>query len=234
MMNVSPDPRYPLIYSKVNLPTSAEEGLGCWAKRTKEVIVRWTLTFSSVWMWTKKALTSPVRMANGLSVLCIFPIIRHHEYKAGSGVCAQCPLRQKCTRSASGRTLKRHERQDELDRMFAESKSRGARKDIKTRQHLSERSFARSTRYGYKRARWRGWWRVQIQDFLIAAIQNIVVLIRYSIGSLSKSKNPTVRILENLGWRRVKSAVKNLMERCLSALIAARLRLNTYLSCQRI
>jgi transposase len=157
---------------------------------------------------------------------------RHHEYKAGSGVCVQCHLRPKCTRSASGRTLKRHERQEELDRMFAESKSRGARKDIKTRQHLSERSFARSTRYGYKRARWRGWWRVQIQDFLIAAIQNIVVLIRYSIGNLSKSKSLTPGVLDNLGWSRVKPAVKILIERSLTALIAARLRLNTYLSCR--
>ncbi|NVM21678.1 MAG: hypothetical protein HWN68_07855 [Desulfobacterales bacterium] len=51
---------------------------------------------------------------------------------------------------------------------------------MKTRQHLSERSFAQSKRYGYKRARWRRLWRVKIQDFLIAALQNIQILISHS------------------------------------------------------
>jgi hypothetical protein len=39
-----------------------------------------------------------------------------------------------------------------------------------------ERSFARSKRYGFDEARWRGFWRMQIQDYLICAIQNIQVL----------------------------------------------------------
>ena len=42
-----------------------------------------------------------------------------------------------------------------------------------------ERSFARATRYGYKRARWRRLWRVQIQQYLTASIQNIMVLLRH-------------------------------------------------------
>jgi hypothetical protein len=42
-----------------------------------------------------------------------------------------------------------------------------------------ERSFARGTPYGFDRARWRGLWRVQIQEYLISAIQNIQVLLRY-------------------------------------------------------
>jgi hypothetical protein len=42
-----------------------------------------------------------------------------------------------------------------------------------------ERSYARGTWYGYDRARWRGLWRVQIQEYLIAAIQNIQVLLKY-------------------------------------------------------
>jgi transposase len=119
---------------------------------------------------------------------------KHYEYKAASGVCARCRLRAKCTRSQYGRTLKRHERQDDLDFILSESKSLEAQRDIKTRQHLSERSFARSTRYGYKRARWRRLWRVQIQDFLVAAIQNIVVLINHSMSTLSKNNTPIARV----------------------------------------
>jgi transposase len=117
---------------------------------------------------------------------------RHYEYKASSEICARCQLRDKCTRSKNGRTLKRHSRQDTLDLMLEGAKNREAKRDIKRRQHLSERSFARSTRYGYKRARWRRLWRMQIQDFLIAAIQNIHVLINHSKDKISKSKAQVV------------------------------------------
>jgi len=102
-------------------------------------------------------------------------------------MCSLCELRERCTRSKDGRTLKRHIRQDELDRMLTYARGREAKRDIKTRQHLSERSFAQSKRYGYKRARWRRLWRMEIQDFLIAALQNITVLISHSEEKISKS-----------------------------------------------
>jgi transposase len=113
---------------------------------------------------------------------------KHYEYKCSSQICAQCPLKDQCTRSNDGRTLKRHIRQDELDIILRQAKSREAKTDIKYRQHLSERSFARSKRYGYKRARWRSLWRMEIQDFLIAAIQNIIVLVEQSKANMSKSE----------------------------------------------
>ena len=99
-----------------------------------------------------------------------------YEYKAFSVDCAQCTLRQKCTRSKDGRSLKRHMRQNALNSMLSTTKSGEAKRDILTRQHLAERSFAQSKRYGYKRARWRRLWRMEIQDYLIAAVQNIMVL----------------------------------------------------------
>ena len=101
----------------------------------------------------------------------------HYEYIASAGTCDSCQLRRKCTKAKSGRTLKRHIRQDDLDIMLDKANSIAAKKDIKTRQHLMERSYARSTRYGYQRARWRRLWRVQIQEYLTSAIQNIMVLI---------------------------------------------------------
>ena len=42
-----------------------------------------------------------------------------------------------------------------------------------------ERSFARATRYGLHRARWHRLWRVQIQEYLTASIQNLMVLLRH-------------------------------------------------------
>jgi len=70
--------------------------------------------------------------------------------------------------------------------------SRQAKKDIKMRQHLSERSFAQSERYGYKRARWRSLWRMEIQDFLIAAVQNIMILVNHLKENVQSNANALV------------------------------------------
>lgn len=102
------------------------------------------------------------------------------DYAAPRKVCAACQLREQCTKNKSGRTIKRHLRQDVLERMRAISRSANARYDIKTRQHLMERSFAKSTRYGFDQARWRGLWRMRIQEYLTCAIQNIQVLIAHA------------------------------------------------------
>ena len=103
------------------------------------------------------------------------------EYVTARGVCQQCPLRIQCTRSQSaGRTLKRHERQEILDNLRVQAQSRSSKKDIQTRQHFMERSFAHGTRFGLKRARWRGQWRVQIQDYLVAIVQNLQLLIAHA------------------------------------------------------
>lgn len=102
----------------------------------------------------------------------------HYEYKTSSKICANCKLRNKCTRAKDGRSIKRHVRQDELDFMLKQANSRKAQSDIKTRQHLMERLFARGTRYGFKRAGWCRLWRVQIQEYLTATIQNLMVFLR--------------------------------------------------------
>jgi IS5 family transposase len=103
---------------------------------------------------------------------------QHYEYIASAGTCNRCQLKEKCTKAKSGRTLKRHIRQDDLDSMIKQANSAESKKDIRTRQHLMERSFAQATRYGFKRARWRRLWRVQIQEYLTAAIQNIKILLK--------------------------------------------------------
>lgn len=112
---------------------------------------------------------------------------KQYEYKASAEVCAKCELREKCTRSKQGRSLKRHVREEALEAMEQIAQSKKAKRDIKHRQDLSERSFAWSKRYGYKRARWRNLWRMEIQDFLIAAVQNITILIKQPKKRMSKS-----------------------------------------------
>jgi transposase/uncharacterized protein (UPF0179 family) len=100
------------------------------------------------------------------------------EYTAPKKKCRNCIVKPKCTRSKSGRSLKRHLRQNDLDKMLAQCETEQSQQDIHKRQHLMERSFARSTRYGFKRARWRRLWRVEIQETLTSSIQNILTYIR--------------------------------------------------------
>lgn len=102
----------------------------------------------------------------------------HIEYVAEAKTCNSCMLKPQCTRSKSGRSVKRHLRQEELEQMKALSESGQSKRDIRKRQHLMERSYAQGSRYGFDRARWRGLWRVQIQEYLVAAVQNISILVR--------------------------------------------------------
>lgn len=110
----------------------------------------------------------------------LHPIKRTWEYQLPKAVCAACALRAQCTRAiAYGRTIHRHEQQALLDRARHQAHSAAARRDRRRRQHLAEVSFAdAATQHGFKRARWRRLWRVQIQDWLIAAIQNIKILLK--------------------------------------------------------
>ncbi len=101
------------------------------------------------------------------------------EYKAPKKMCASCELRDQCTQSKTGRTVKRHFRQKELDEMRAEVSSAESRRNRKRRQHVCEGSFGNAVRYGYKRARWRRLWRVAIQNYLTCAVQNIAKLVQH-------------------------------------------------------
>ena len=134
------------------------------------------------------------------------------DYGASKKVCSACDLRDQCTRNKTGRTVKRHLRQEELDQMRTSAKGAKSKRDIKTRQHLMERSFARAKRYGFDRARWRGLWRMHIQEYLICAIQNMQILVDHGAipkcspaialkqtkATISKNKGRTTTIFEAL------------------------------------
>ena len=51
---------------------------------------------------------------------------------------------------------------------------------------MMEGSFAHSVRFGYKRARARGVVNMKIQDYLVAAVQNLMILIRAKVRMTTK------------------------------------------------
>lgn len=122
------------------------------------------------------------------------------EYAASKKDCDACSLRSGCTRSKGFRTVQRHVRQEELDHMLVLTKTYAAKNDLKTRQQLMERSYARSTRFGFDRARWRGLWKVCIQEYFVSAIQNIETLIRYGKKPTKGVRTTPLKTLARAVW----------------------------------
>ena len=98
-------------------------------------------------------------------------------------LCANCPLRSQCTESKHGRSIRRHVQAERLAALVQEARSPAARRSRKRRQHVMEGSFAdAANNHGSKRARWRGLARQRIQSWLIAAMQNLRILIKKAAG----------------------------------------------------
>jgi transposase len=96
------------------------------------------------------------------------------EYLANMEECKGCKYRKECTNSRRGRTIQRYHKEEYLIQGKKDAASKKCKDDLKTRQHLIERSFANGKRYGYKHARWRSLPMVKIQQLLIAIVQNMV------------------------------------------------------------
>jgi len=94
-------------------------------------------------------------------------------------LCAQCPLREQCTDSKRGRSIRRHMQAELVEAARAEAQSSAAAYSRKRRRHVMEGSFADAfNNHGAKKARWRGLARQRIQSWLIATVQNFRVLVR--------------------------------------------------------
>ena len=108
-----------------------------------------------------------------------------YEYACPMGVCRSCTLRPQCTKAkGAARTVKRHYNQEAVEAGRAQSQSAAAKRDRVRRKWRMEGSFAdAANNHGFKRARWRRLWRQQIQDYMIAAVQNVRILIRHGDGT---------------------------------------------------
>ncbi len=96
-----------------------------------------------------------------------------------AALCAGCALRPQCTRSKAGRSVTRPIFSELVAAAREQANSPAARRDRARRKHLMEGSFAdAANNHGFKRARWRRLWRQQIQDWLIAAVQNLRILMK--------------------------------------------------------
>ena len=81
------------------------------------------------------------------------PIGKSTEYKARKGVCAQCPLKEQCTRSKSGRTITRHDFQELVTQGKHQAKLNAAKADRRRRRILIEGSFGQAAT-NYRTCMW--------------------------------------------------------------------------------
>jgi transposase len=101
------------------------------------------------------------------------------RYRTAARVCAHCPLKNQCTGGKTGRLISRYDLQEFIDWADACGPRSWRRRMMRRRKIRAEGSFAdAANNHGYKRARWRGHDRVQIQNTLIATIQNARKLLR--------------------------------------------------------
>jgi hypothetical protein len=124
----------------------------------------------------------------------------YYEYRTAPGICSGCVLAPQCTRAKYGRTLNRYPEQALLDKARKQSHGAAAKRDRKRRQWLQERNFGEAAvEHGFKRARWRGLGRQQIQDWLIAAIQNLKIYLRRREGGKCGGKWRNFSTAERVG-----------------------------------
>ena len=123
--------------------------------------------------------------------------------KADHKTCRQCQYFEMCvTSKQSGRQIQRNLNQEYID--WADNcLTKHKRKQLMARRkHKAEGSFAdAANNHGFKRSRFRGIGKVQIQNLMIAAIQNLRKLMRHiSSSPAAQAYNPasTLRLLREL------------------------------------
>ena len=100
-----------------------------------------------------------------------------------AALCGKCALREQCTKAKGGRSIQRHVQADLVEAARAEANSPAGRRSRQRRQHVMEGSFADAfNNHGAKQARWRGLARQRIQSWMIAAVQNLRLLVRKQLS----------------------------------------------------
>jgi transposase len=112
--------------------------------------------------------------------------------------CRSCPLQAQCTRGKNGRSLQVAVDYALLQADWAQARTPAAQHSRRRRQHVMEGSFAdAANNHGSKRARWRRQWRQQIQSWLIAAVQNLRLLIKH--GGKNRASDGAVGLQRQVG-----------------------------------
>jgi hypothetical protein len=103
-------------------------------------------------------------------------------YRASGPVCAACGLREQCVAGKkSPRTIRRDRDEGYVEWALRDRHTDGFRTRMRRRMAVVEGSFGQAKNWhGHHRTRWRGRWKVQVQCYLVAAIQNLKILLQWA------------------------------------------------------
>jgi transposase len=105
---------------------------------------------------------------------------RLRVYRADAATCNACPLKERCTDSARGRTVVRNYDEAYVERVRAYQDSAAYRKAVRKRSVWVEPLFAEAKDWhGLRRFRLRRLWRVNIEALVIATGQNLKRLLSW-------------------------------------------------------
>ena len=104
-----------------------------------------------------------------------------HFYRAAARVCQACPVMSACTSSPKGRAIRRPFDQAYIERVRRYHDTAAYMRAIRKRQVWVEPLFGEAkTLHGLRRFHLRGIEKVNIEDLMIAAGQNLKRLLKYS------------------------------------------------------
>jgi transposase len=113
----------------------------------------------------------------------------HHKgerhYRTAPGVCAQCPLREQCTTSKTGRTVTRTPYDAQWERQREHARTPQAVMGKVLRGIIAEGKFAEAVRHGLHTLRYVGKQMAVMQSKLIALILNFKRLLRVEAQGLN-------------------------------------------------
>lgn len=107
----------------------------------------------------------------------------YRHYRSDRRICAECPMRERCTQSRSQqKTVTRHVWEEAKEKANALRVTTWGKKVYARRKETVERSFADAKQHhGHRYARYRGLMKVQMQCLLAATAQNIKKLALLSL-----------------------------------------------------
>ncbi|MFH1863036.1 MAG: IS1182 family transposase [bacterium] len=102
------------------------------------------------------------------------------RYRAAPETCSGCALREQCAAGKSSRTIKRYPHEEYYEAAIQNRDATRYTQARKRRLAVAESSFSHAKRrHAHGRARWRGLLSMQIQCYLVAAVQNLKKLLKY-------------------------------------------------------
>ncbi len=105
-------------------------------------------------------------------------------YRAAKGTCTECPLRQQCTTSKSGRTITRSKYEEQFERQREHAATPQAVMGRVLRGIIAEGKFGEAVRHGLKEMRYVGEEMAEMQSKLVAAILNFKRFLRIEQAGL--------------------------------------------------